>query len=416
MTSGTIFRATIGFGCAAILGACKSSTPPAKGSPSQLVLITTAALTAPANTQAPPIQISVRDNNGTGLPDETVTFLIAAGGGTLTGTTAISDANGTVVAPPWKLGKSALQQTLRATIGTVQLDVNATVQTSYQIVVRFWGSTPVSAADQAIFINAAARIKGIVTGDIENTQANNFDLSRCNVVGEPNLNETIDDVVIYASVQPIDTAGGPNGNKIAQAGPCIGFAGPTGYQTAIGVMEFDSFDFNRLRTEGVLQDVVMHEMLHVLGFGVYWDATPPAGRNILSGVGSGDPRYVGTQGRAGCIAVGGTTTCSMSVPLENLFGPASENSHWRESIFGSEMMTSFVGASNPISSLTISSLVDLGLVVNSADNDGYTIPGGSFKANTNIIAATAKPGWEQVIQPTLAFERDGSVRRLRPRQ
>jgi hypothetical protein len=104
------------------------------------------------------------------------------------------------------------------------------------------------------------------------------------------------------------------------------------------------------------------------------------------------------------------------VPAENVGGAGSENSHWREATFSSEMMTSVLNPTNPISSMTISSLVDLGLVVNSADNDGYMIPGGSFKANTNVIAATAKPGWEQVIQPTFAIERDGSFRRLRPRQ
>jgi hypothetical protein len=389
------------------------------GPPSQLVLIS-AGITAPANTQAAPTQISVRDNNGNGIPGEAVTFLVVAGGGTLTGTSAVSDANGTVTAPPWKLGKLAVPQTLRASLGTITLDVNATVLTGYQILVRFWGSTPMSDADKAIFTNAAARIRGIVTGDIEDTgtgPAPGFDLSSCGVLGEPNLvNETIDDVVIYASVQPIDGAGDSNGNVLARAGPCAGHTGPTGWQTAIGVMEFDTFDFSQLKVSGAIQDVVTHEMMHVLGFGVYWDATAPAGRNLVSGVGSGDPRYIGTQGRAGCVAVGGTVTCAASVPAENVGGEGSANSHWRESTFGPEMMTSVLSSNNPISSMTIGSMVDLGLVVNSADNDGYMIPGGSFRANTNIIAATAKPGWEQVIQPTFAIERDGSVRRLRPRQ
>jgi hypothetical protein len=388
------------------------------GPPSQLVQIS-AGISAFANTLAPSTQISVRDSHGNGIPGETITFIVAAGGGTLDGTSAVSDANGTVTAPPWRLGKSALPQTLRASLGTITVDVNATVQTGYQIVVRFWGDTPVSAADQAIFINAAARIRGIVTGDIENSQANDFPLSSCGVLNEPNITETIDDVIIYASVQPIDGAGDSNGNVLARAGPCAGHTGPTGWQTAIGVMEFDSFDFQQLKTSGAIQDVVTHEMIHVLGFGVFWDPpTPenPAGRDFLQGVGSGDPRYTGMQGRLGCVGLGGTVTCSASVPAENVGGAGSENSHWRESSFGSEMMTSILSSSNPISSMTIGGLVDLGLVVNSADNDGYIIPGGSFKANTNVIAATAKPGWEQIIQPTFAIERDGSFRRLRPRQ
>lgn len=416
MTTRPLIRSVlIGFSCAAVLVACKDSGPQGKGPPSKLLQIGSGPFTAFANTELSNLQISVRDDRENTLADQTVTFTVTAGGGSIASATAMSDANGTVTVPPWKLGRSKIPQTLRATIGTITLDISAEVKTDYKIEVRFWGSTTVSPANQALFTAAAARLMATVTGDIQDVMAANFDLAECNVVGQPNLNEVIDDVIIYAAVQPIDGGGGPSGNILARSGPCAGRPTTSGWHTAIGVMEFDSFDFANLAAQGSLQDVVIHEMLHALGHGVFWDAEPTAGRNLLQGVGSGDPRYTGTQGVQGCVTVGGTTTCATSIPVENVGGAGSENSHWRDATFGNELMTSLLNTgSNPLSSMTVASLVDLGFVVNSANNDAYSIPGGAIRANASVLATPSRH-WEQVLQPLLMIDRDGQVRRLRPR-
>jgi hypothetical protein len=416
----------LGLVASALLVACGDSGSSAVGPPSVLQLNITTGLTAPANTVLPAFTITVLDAHGHRLPDQTVTLAVTAGSGLIGTNSLVSDANGNITVSDWKLGRSALPQKLTASIGAVTLDVNATVTTAYQIVVRFWGDqTALTDANKALFTNAAARIKGIVTGDIQDVSTNGpngpFDLANCGVTGQPPLNETIDDVVIYASIQNIDGAGGPNGNILAQAGPCAGRPTVTGYHTAIGVMEFDSYDFPNLAGPGgSLQDVVTHEMLHVLGFGVYWPPaspdTNPGGRDLLSGVGSGDPRYTGTNGRQGCVAFGATTTCASSVPAENVGGAGSENSHWRESVFQNELMTSRLNAGyNPISSMTVGSLADLGFVVNTADNDNYTFPGPSLvaiKSSSSLLGA-ANPQWERVLQPRFIFERNGTVRELK---
>src|SRR5207237_10218801 len=122
----------------------------------------------------------------------------------------------------------------------VTLTVYGKVLPSFHVVVRFVG-TAMSLAQQQLFSNAAARLEGIVTGDIIDANAqSNIDLqSNCNVSGQPPLNEVIDDVIIYAAIQHID---GP-GKILAQAGPCLFRTAATGQPSpglpAVGVMQFD---------------------------------------------------------------------------------------------------------------------------------------------------------------------------------
>ncbi len=390
------------------LAACGGGDgPPAVGPPSQIVPVAGASQGARANTDLPaPVQVSVRDANGRGVAGQTVTFTVAAGGGTLAGgitATAVSDASGTATAPTWKLGKSANTQTLRVSLGSITADISATVQTGYQITIRFFGAA-MSAAQQALFTNAAARISGIVIGDVIDADARGgtIDPAQCGVTGQPNLNEIIDDVLIYASIQDIDGAG----KVLAQAGPCFIRGTATGDQTAVGTMQFDSADLGTLSGAGSLQEVITHEMMHVVGVGTLWED-----RGQLIGAGTPDPRYTGTQGRQGCVAVGGTVSCAASVPVENDGGSGTADSHWREATFNSEMMTGFLDAgTNPISSLTVGSLADLGLSVNAADNDPYTIFVGSLRSSA--LAATARTNWETMKRPVGILE-SGRIRPMR---
>src|SRR6185503_10108674 len=135
----------------------------------------------------------------------------------------------------------------------------------YDITVRFFGPS-MSAADQALFTNAANRIVQVVKGDLvaaarPSTAVN---LNDCpNVTEDVFIQEQIDDIIIYASIRSIDGSG----NVLASAGPCFTRPTSTGSMTAIGVMSFDSADLGSLSQGGSLQDVITHEMLHVLGIG-----------------------------------------------------------------------------------------------------------------------------------------------------
>jgi len=386
------FAAFVAAAALPMLGACKDGSGPAQiGPPSSLTLVNATAPTALANTTlSTPIQVVVKDAGGHPVPNAIVSFSVTAGGGTLNKVADTSDANGVVEVTGWKLGKSHELQKVTATVGTVTQDVTANVQSLYKIEVRFFGPT-MTDAQKALFTNAAARLEGIVVSDVidANAAGQNFDLGQaCNVSGQPPFNELVDDVIIYASIRDID---GP-GKILAQAGPCL--ERPTGPNNtlpmpAVGEMQFDSADIDALSGAGSLQEVITHEMLHVLGFGVLWE-----NRGFVSGAGTSDPRYTGPQGRQGCVDVGGTVTCALSVPLENTGGAGTVESHWREATFNNEMMTGFIDQSpNPISKMTIGSLADLGYGVNTADFDTYQIFVAALRAPGAFVVNHA--GWEQ---------------------
>src|SRR5829696_2889584 len=327
--AGTFRSLTLGACLMAAAAACSESNGPENiGPPSSLIVASgaTTELRGFAGTAvSTPVTLRVVDANGRGVKGQTVTFAVTAGGGSLSAATATTDANGNVTLPTWTLGKSAVAQTVHATSGTFSADVNASVRSDYAIEVRFFGDA-MSAEHQALFTNAAARLRGIVTGDVINVQMSEaIDLATsCGVSGLPSVMEQIDDVIIYAAVQTID---GP-GKVLAQAGPCLVRTAQYNRLTVVGVMSFDIADLDQLASGGRLQDVITHEMLHVLGIGTLWQT-----RNLLSGKGTDTVNYVGSLARVGCVDSGGGAACAASVPVENTGGAGTRDGHWRESTF-----------------------------------------------------------------------------------
>jgi hypothetical protein len=301
-------------------------------------------------------------------------------------------------------------QTLQVTIEGKTANINATIKTSYSIDIRFFGST-LSASQKALFTDAAARLRGAIVGLVPPVDATGADPSKCGVTGQPVLSETIRGVLIYAAIDSID---GPR-QILARAGPCFVRTdnnGQTDYRTAVGVMQFDSADVASLQATGNLQEVITHEMLHVLGFGTFWDSNS---KNLLVNAGTPLVAYTGPAGVAGCQAIGGTITCASTVPVEgSQGGDGTLNGHWRESTFNNELMTGFLNnGSNPFSQMSIRSMEDLGYVTNVAAADTYRIPGGSLRASLDIMAPSSAsrgaPTWEQPLGrrlrklPTLGF-------------
>lgn len=393
------------------LTGCKDSpsNPVEPGPPALLVPTTGNNQSAPANTElTQPIRVSVQDANGITLgAGHVVSFAITLGGGSIVGSvTATSDANGTVTAPAWRLGRSAVPQRMTASLGAIVGQINASVATQYDIVVRYFGD-PMTPANQALFENAAARIEAIITGDVVDALASNTDLNDfCNTTGLPTLNEEIDDIIIYAAITSMDGSGG----TLAQATPCVGRNTPVGTMVAAGMMKFDAADFGNLAAGGNIQEVITHEMLHVLGSGTLWETD----RVLISGKGGPEPRFLGSQARQACVAFGGTVTCAIDVPLEDTGGSGTRDFHWRESVFGNELMTGFLNSGvNPISSMTIASMADLGFVVNNAANDTFFFSGTTQMSRTS--AALSNPAWEQVGTLRGMLLPDGRVQRITPK-
>jgi hypothetical protein len=179
----------------------------------------------------------------------------------------------------------------------------------------------------------------------------------------PATGETVDDIVIFASVESID---GP-GQILGQAGPCA--IRPTGRRfPVLGVMIFDSADVADLESAGEFGLVIQHEMGHVLGYGTRWTG-------LLVGANGSDPHFVGAQALAAFDRVGGAAyAAGAKVPVENCCGSGTRNSHWRESVFQNELMTGFLDSgSNPLSVVTTASMGDLGYLVNYAASDAYIL-------------------------------------------
>lgn len=307
------------------------------------------------------------DEFGNPVGNVPVTFTPGPNSGTVTvGTSTTDPANGTAFVGSWTLG-SAQTQTLVATSSMIpgrSATFTATaVQTQYNLEVRFIGDGASPQVRDA-FAAAAAKWRRIIVGDVHTIPVN-IPAGGCGLSWLPAINETINDVVIYARIVSID---GP-GRILGQAAPC--FVGIASRLTLIGIMEFDLDDMPTLTSRGLLTDVVLHEMGHVLGVGTLWN---DRSRTLLTGAGTPDPHFTGPVARAQFAALNTVTYSGMPVPVENTGGPGTRDAHWRETIFGRELMQGFAKAGGmPLSRITAGSLQDMGYVVNLAGADAFSL-------------------------------------------
>jgi hypothetical protein len=318
--------------------------------------------------------VRVTDALGNPVAGTSVTFAVTQGGGTLVGPTQISDFDGRATVSAWRLGSAGVQS-LTATAGAlapVTFTANASPPpaSTFKITVRFndpcTGCRPPTPAQQAAFDAAVARWTTlIVAGGPPYLVFENATPCAPNITGE-----TVDGVVIYAHLLPID---GVNG-ILGQSGPCI--LRDDGLLTAEGIMEFDTADLAALEASGQLNQVILHEMGHVLGFGTIWDFPPI--NTFLVGGGTGDPWFNGSSAQGaffGSLTAGRTFTGN-TVPVEAGGGAGTAYSHWRESLLANELMTGFLNTgTNPLSAITVAQFRDLGYTVNDAAADAYTVPG-----------------------------------------
>ncbi|RIH85663.1 leishmanolysin-related zinc metalloendopeptidase [Calidithermus roseus] len=247
----------------------------------------------------------------------------------------------------------------------------------YDITLRFTGTpTP---SQQVAFNAAAARWQQVITQGFASINLN-FPANAC-ASGFPAFSGSVDDILIDAAVVSIDGPGG----ILGYAGPCL--TRNSNDLTVYGIMEFDSADLASLEASGQLDEVIFHEMGHVLGIGTLWNYN----RSLLSGAGTPNPTFLGTNAVREWQALGG----SGNVPVENTGGSGTRDSHWRESVFNNEIMTGFLDSgANPLSKVTIGSMEDLGYSVNYSAADPYTLPGpapmSASKTPLNIILIKPK--------------------------
>ena len=326
--------------------------------------------------------VLVLDTAGIPVANAQVTFTVATGGGSVTGATQATATNGVATVGSWTVGSSPGPNTLTAAvsgsgIANNPITFNATgVAPTYNIDVRYL--TTVTGARKVAFDSAVAFWQRTIyedVPDINATGSNQIPAGTCGS-NSPAINEVIDDLIIFVTLDSID---GP-GKILGQSAPC--YIRSTSKRPVVGLMHFDTADVQSLQNSGLLSLVIRHEMGHVVGFGTIWSCDQ-YGLCLLAGPasqGGTDPHFVGPQALSAFDGLGGTSyTGGAKVPVENCVGQPSScgagsiDSHWRESVFGNELMTSFINTgANPLSVLTIASMGDEGYTVNYAAADPYT--------------------------------------------
>jgi hypothetical protein len=159
-------------------------------------------------------------------------------------------------------------------------------------------------------------------------------------------------------------------------------------------------------THSVMRRVIIHEMGHALGFGTIWTS-----RGLLAGGGGTDPTFSGSGALTQFNAAGGTGYGGAKVPVENTGGPGTADAHWRESVFGNELMTGFISSSgDPLSKVTVASMGDLGYTVNVANAEPYVLP----PLAAVHLGAPVSLGDDMLRLPVIVVDDKGRVIRTNP--
>lgn len=328
-----------------------------------------------------------------------VRFAVTGGGGSIAQALAVTGPDGIASAGRWTLGSAAGVNELRAQVGTLEPVVfTATAYTptsppsgatgAYDIQVRYIGTA--STRQREAVARAVARWRSVITADLPDIPLRS-DAGAC-FDGQPAIAETVDDLLLYVDFQEIDGAG----RILGVAGPC--YVRSDSNLPIIGHLQLDAADLRQMESRGTLDDVVLHEMGHILGIGTLWEAAA-----VVSGAGTQDPYFTGRAGVDAYRVLGGG---GAGVPIENSGGEGTRDGHWRETVFGNELMTGYIGgAPNPLSAMTIASLQDLGYGASLAAANGYTL-GATTSSSRDAIDMR---GAERLRRPSHRVDRDGRV-------
>ncbi len=222
------------------------------------------------------------------------------------------------------------------------------VPSAFTIQVAFTGG--LTSGQQAVFQAAADRWQEIIVGNLPSVD-----------VGPPY--GVIDDVVIEASGISIDGVSG----ILGQAGPTMVRNGS--FLPARGIMQFDTADLANMEANGSLFGVIFHEMWHVLGGGTIWSSL-----GLLQGAGTNNPIFLGPKAMEEFAKLSSASSPT-PVPVANTGGGGTRDAHWREAVFGNELLTGFIDSGfNPISAMSIASMKDLGYEVDMNAADPYQLP------------------------------------------
>lgn len=255
-----------------------------------------------------------------------------------------------------------------------------------QIDVRYLAT--LTAQQQSVVIAAVDKWTRALSKDLGsfrfNTQANDC------FVGQPQLNETHRNLLLFLSVAELDGLGA----QLAYTQIC-GISARDNLPI-LSHIRLDRADLDSMEARGVLAGVITHEMGHALGFNP--QSYIPKG---LAGGGTNDPYFSGATSRAE-FAKHGAWYTGITVPLEDRSGVGPNDPHWRFLVFGDELMVSAVSGDfkSPLSVITLGLFKDLGYDVDFSVADPYEVKP-LFGGNRLLPEASLANDFRTIARPTV---------------
>ena len=199
---------------------------------------------------------------------------------------------------------------------------------------------------------------------LEDTELVDLPMNRTvSCFGVSNHVSTVDDVMVFVHVDSID--GGGRVSAVTES--CHARSLGLGGFPLVSTIKIDEEDLEELVDEDALFPVMFHEMGHALGFPNIW-----RDRDLLDTRDAEDPHFEGDLAIEAFDAAGGGGYAGEKVPVQ-----LAVFSHWRESVFGDEIMSPHLSPGDdeaPISAITLQSFADIGYRVDVSRADDYELP------------------------------------------
>ena len=149
---------------------------------------------------------------------------------------------------------------------------------------------------------------------------------------------------------------------------------------SLPIVSMISMNKTALDTEpyGYMMDVILHEIGHALGFGTIWRDKSLLHNPSAENAGA-DSYFSGLNAISAFNRAGGNGYTGRKVPVENDVDtePSARDSHWREKVFGDEVMSTYPHAAlgrEALSAITLAAMEDLGYQVDMSQADSYSLP------------------------------------------
>ncbi len=227
---------------------------------------------------------------------------------------------------------------------------------------------------------------------------------RCGGLEYDYRKDVLDDLLLL--VATVDLDNGPG------AGSTLTYCGyrESSKLPMIGALKLD---IDRV-PEGDVNELILHGLGHLLGISIYSWETLGLLRNPAHHTPGADAHFVGPRAIAAFVSAGGASYQGARVPVENDPTYGTVDSHWRESVFGNELMTTRLAAGTDyLSAVTIQALADMGYTVNLEEADRYVVG-----AASNASASAEKDrhaidlSGDVVASPAVFYDRHGRVTRV----